>query len=302
MSLVKVAALQYPITFLNSFEDWQRKTEIWVQNCSLKGAEFVLFPEYGSMELTSLLNVDDRKNLKHQSLFLKPYLEKFIQTFQNLSAKYNSVIIAPSFPVFQSEHLTTNRVYVFAPNKKTGHQDKFFMTRFEDEEWGIQAGPKIIKIFKTEKFKFSISTCFDVEFAWPSCVAAQAGAEVVFVPSCTETIKGANRVHIGARARALENQIYTVVAQTVGHAEWSPAVDLNSGFAAVYATPDLGFSDDGVVAKGNINKEEILVSELDFNLIKNVRQNGAVLNYKHHSKLQPELQNLFKFEFVELAL
>lgn len=300
MSLVKVAALQYPISFVNSFEEWQKKTEAWVSNSALKGAQIILFPEYGSMELTSLLSESDRRNLKTQAMLLKPFLEKFIQLFQSLSEQYKCYIIAPSFPVFHSEKLTTNRVYVFAPNKKFNHQDKFFMTRFEDEEWGVQAGEKTVKIFQTSNFKFSVSTCFDVEFAWPSCTAAQAGAEVVFVPSCTETMKGANRVHIGARARALENQIYTVVSQTVGSAEWSPAVDLNSGFAAVYATPDLGFTEDGVVSKGHLNKEEILIAELDLTLIKNVRQNGAVLNYKHHQKLLSELQNPFKIELIDL--
>lgn len=300
MSFVKIAALQYPISFLNSFEDWQKKTESWVKNSTIKGAQVILFPEYGSMELTSLLSEDERKNLKAQAHSLKPFLEKFILTFQTLSEKYNCSIIAPSIPVFHSEKWTTNRVYVFAPHKKMGYQDKFFMTRFEDEEWGVHPAEKTLKIFQTSNFKFSISTCFDIEFAWPTCVAAQAGVEVVFVPSCTETMKGANRVHIGARARALENQIYTVVSQTVGNADWSPAVDLNCGYAAVYATPDLGFSEDGVVAKGHANQEEILMADLDLKLINNVRQNGSVLNYKHHQKLLTELQNPFKIELIDL--
>lgn len=302
MSFVKIAALQYPISYLNSFEEWQKKAESWVKNSALKEAQFILFPEYGSMELTSLLSESERQNLKIQAELLKPFLEKFILTFQHLSEKYKCCIVAPSFPVFQSEKLTTNRVFVFAPNKKMGHQDKFFMTRFEDEEWGVQAGEQVIKIFQTKNFKFSISTCFDIEFAWPSCVAAQEGVEVIFVPSCTETMKGANRVHIGARARALENQIFTVVSQTIGKAEWSPAVDLNSGFAAVYATPDAGFTEDGVISKGEVNKEQILVTNLDMSLIKNVRQNGAVLNYKHHQKLLSELQNPFKIEIIDLEI
>ena len=300
MSLVTVAALQYPISFLNTFEEWQKKTEMWVQSSVLKQAQIILFPEYGSMELTSLLRENDRKKLKSQAQLLKVFLPQFIQTFQNLAEQYKCYIIAPSFPYFVDESLTNNRVFVFAPNRQFEHQDKFFMTRFEDEDWGVQAGEKTVKIFKTENFKFSISTCFDVEFAWPSCVAAQNGAEIIFVPSCTETMKGANRVHIGARARALENQVYTVVSQTVGVAEWSPAVDLNSGFAAVYAPPDLGFTEDGVIAKGNTNKEDILISELNLSLIKNVRQNGAVLNYQHHEKLLSNLQSPFKVVTINI--
>jgi predicted amidohydrolase len=68
----------------------------------------------------------------------------------------------------------------------------------------------------------------------------------------------------------------------------------------VYATPDLGFSEDGVVAKGHANQEEILMADLDLKLINNVRQNGSVLNYKHHQKLLTELQNPFKIELIDL--
>ena len=71
------------------------------------------------------------------------------------------------------------------------------MTRFEDEDWNIKAGEQTIKVFKIKDFRFSISTCFDVEFAALAIAAAQAGAQVLFAPSCTETMKGLNRVHLG---------------------------------------------------------------------------------------------------------
>jgi len=49
---------------------------------------------------------------------------------------------------------------------------------------------------------------------------AEAGAEIVLIPSCTERISGYHRVRTGAKARALENQIATVVSPTVGDALW----------------------------------------------------------------------------------
>ncbi len=57
---------------------------------------------------------------------------------------------------------------------------------------------------------------------------AEAGAEMLLVPSCTERVSGYHRVRTGARARALENQIAAIVSPTVGDALWSPAVDRNT--------------------------------------------------------------------------
>ena len=98
-------------------------------------------------------------------------------------------------------------------------------------------------------------------------------------PSCTETIRGATRVHIGARARALENQIYTVVSQTVGNAAWSPAVDINYGFAAFYSTPDMDLPEEGIISSMTPQKEGWLTQSLDLLKIENVRKEGQVFNF-----------------------
>lgn len=282
---ILVGLTQYPVDFFKDFDEWKRKTEAWVAKIPAATDEtphFILFPEYGSMELTSLFEEAARHDLKSQAHSLLPYVSRFIEHFQTLAKKYNIYILAPSLPVYHDQKLTTNRTFVFTPNGQVEHQDKIFMTRFEDEHWNVQAGEPVIKVFQIKDFSFAICTCFDVEFAPPAMAAAQVGAQVLFVPSCTETIKGMNRVHIGARARALENQCYTVISQVVGEAKWSPAVDINVGMAAIYAPPDTGFTDDGVLLQGPLNQADLFCYELDLHLIENVRKNAAVFNFKKH--------------------
>lgn len=283
---VNVAAAQYNLDFFKTFEAWQSKIQKWVENAVEQKAQYLLFPEYGAMELTSLLSEQDRNNLKSQALKLLPMIDNFKITFSSLSQKYGVYIIAPSVPFYQNETLTTNRVFIFAPNGKIDFQDKFFMTRFEEEEWNVQSGENIIKIFETDNLKFSISTCFDIEFSFPALAASHAGAEIIFAPSCTETVKGAHRVHLGARARALENQNYVIVSQTVGEAKWSPAVDINYGYAGFYATPDVGFPDDGVIQVGQSNEPGWIFQSLRLSHIQRVRSSGAVFNFKKHQDLQ----------------
>ena len=98
------------------------------------------------------------------------------------------------------------------------------MTRFEKEQWGI-AGGETLKIFDIGETKIGIAICYDIEFPLIAHAMAAAGAELILAPSCTDTLAGANRVHVGARARALEKQIYVALSPTVGEAPWSPAVD-----------------------------------------------------------------------------
>ncbi len=285
MGIVKIASAQYPIDFHKSFDDWKKKTIKWIEEASSQKAEILLFPEYGAMELTSLLSESDRLDLKNQAEKLKKYLNEFTDLFKSQAIQHKIYIIAPSFPVFHDEAKTTNRVFVFSPSGKFEFQDKFYMTRFEDEDWDIQSGESVIKVFKNNKFSFSISICFDVEFPLPSMIATQTGqAQIIFAPSCTETIKGAHRVHIGARARALENQSYLVVAQTVGLADWSPAVDINYGYASIYSPPDLNFENDGIVVQGQPNVSCWIYSELNLDHLDTVRSFGSVLNYKTQQK------------------
>lgn len=280
-----VGAAQYPISNHRTFEDWKNHTENWIKSAADQHAGIVLFPEYGSMELVSLFPYEIQQNIQEQVLEMQNLYADFCEVFASLSKKYRLTIITPSFPVAVGNQIF-NRVGVFDSQGMAGFQDKFFMTRFENEEWGIHSAPKTLTLFESDWGNFGIQTCYDIEFAIGSHILCHAGADLIFAPSCTETIRGATRVHIGARARAMENQCYVAVAQTVGNATWSPAVDINFGFAGIYSTPDIDFPEEGMMAKGKPQEEKWLITELDVRKIKNVRQNGQVLNFKDHLQLE----------------
>jgi predicted amidohydrolase len=280
---MKIAAAQYPIGFFGNWDDWKKNVEKWVEKS--EDADILIFPEFGSMELVSLFDEKVQKDLKSQILELNHLLPEFLAVFVKLTHVFTKIIICPSFPVFENGRFV-NRVYVVGPNGLAGYQDKFFMTRFEDEEWGISSGTKKLSIFESNWGKFGIQTCYDVEFGIGSKLLCESGAEAIFAPSCTETLKGAARVHVGARARAMENQCYVAVSQTVGDALWSPAVDINYGYSAIYSTPDLGFPDEGILAIGEPQKKMWLFAKLEMEKIHEVRKNGSVLNFKSNSAIR----------------
>jgi predicted amidohydrolase len=87
-----------------------------------------------------------------------------------------------------------------------------------------------------------VAICYDSEFPLLVRAQAEAGAEVILIPSCTESLSGHHRVRPAAQARALESQIATIVSPTVGDALWSPAVDRNVGAGGVFVPADPALS------------------------------------------------------------
>ena len=109
----------------------------------------------------------------------------------------------------------------------------------------------------------------------------EAGAELILVPSCTDTVAGFNRVRIGAMARALEGQCVVVQSPTVGPCDWSPAVDENRGRAAIYGPPDGFWPETGVIAEGEMDAPGWITAEVDLARVAQSRREGAVLPFQH---------------------
>jgi predicted amidohydrolase len=271
---VKLALAQYPITRFGTFSEWQAHVRRWVEDAAGQGATLLIFPEYGGMELTSLLPEALQQDLRGQIPALEKFHADFVATFAALAEKHGVFIQAPTLPVM-ADGAVHNRAYLFVSSGCHDFQEKRQMTRFEKERWGVSGGGAL-KIFDIGETKIGIAICYDIEFPLIAHAMAKAGAELILVPSCTDTLAGANRVHVGARARALENQIYVAVAPTVGNAPWSPALDTNIGWAAAYSAPDVGLPDDGVLTKGELNKPGWVYADLDFALLARARRHAQV--------------------------
>ncbi|MFN7003615.1 MAG: amidohydrolase, partial [Roseinatronobacter sp.] len=51
---MKIAASAYPLDFLPYWDDYAAKITAWVTQAAEQGADLLVFPEYGAMELASL--------------------------------------------------------------------------------------------------------------------------------------------------------------------------------------------------------------------------------------------------------
>lgn len=285
---MRLAAAAYPLDFLSNWTEYRAKLSDWVAKAALGGADLLVFPEYGAMELASLggaaiaadLEAALNEVMRHQGAMIELHCE--------LSHKHGVHILGASGPALGDGPRPFNRAVLYGPNGVIGHQDKQIMTRFEREEWDIAPGQGL-RVFDTALGKLGILICYDSEFPLLARALVEAGAEILLVPSATEALAGYTRVKVGAMARALENQCVAVHAPTVGPAEWCPAVDLNTGAAAIYGPPDLGFPETGILAQTPLNTAGWAMADITLQAIAQVRRNGAVLNHAHWSEQEARI-------------
>jgi predicted amidohydrolase len=276
---VKIATAQYDISFLENWRNYQAKIERWVAEAAGQGAKILLFPEYGSTELASLFSKEIYSSLNKQLASMQSLLDDYIDLFRTLAQKHDCYIQSGTFPVKIESGAYRNRAYLFMPDGQFDYQDKLMMTRFENEQWLINSGEEL-KCFDTEYGRIAINVCYDSEFPMLARKQVEAGANLILVPSCTDTLAGYHRVKIGCQARALENQCYVVQSPTVGEAPWSEAVDVNIGAAAIYTPVDRGFPDNGILAIGELNKPQWVMADISLSACETVRQQGQVFNYR----------------------
>ncbi|GGX80891.1 amidohydrolase [Litchfieldella qijiaojingensis] len=276
--VVTVATAQYPIDAFETFADFQAKAARWVHDAVMRGAELLVFPEYGGMELTSLLPEAVRDDLQAQLPALEPLRDDVVSIWRELAEIHGVTLLAPSLPWRLDDGRFVNRAWLLGPSGRADYQDKQIMTRFENDLWGVSAGTGL-KVFDTPVGRLGVLICYDCEFPDLARALVDAGAELLLVPSCTDTEAGYYRVRLSAQARAIEQQVALVQSPTVGEALWSPAVDINVGRAAVYTPCDHGFPADGVLTIGSDATPGWQIARLDLEAIRDLRQHGQVNNH-----------------------
>ena len=216
MTSYTVAAAQYPIEQLADWDAYKAKLTRWVGEAAAGGAALAVFPEYGAMELASLepATMGDLAGSLASVAALMPQVDAL---HADLAGRFGLHILAASLPRLDADGRYRNAARLFAPNGKWAAQDKLVMTRFEREQWFVSAGAEGLSLFETALGKIAVLICYDSEFPLLARAAVEAGAEVLLVPSCTDSLHGYWRVRLGAQARALESQCYAGQFQSLKH-------------------------------------------------------------------------------------
>jgi predicted amidohydrolase len=273
---LKIAAAQYPIDQPQMLFDWQDKIEQWVADGVKTGADILVFPEYAAIEQAATFGPDVASDLNKTLSAVASIAGERVAFHADLAAKHKVHILAGSGPVEHSDGRITNAAQLVTPSGTVGTINKMMMTPFE-RDWGVSGGDGLC-VFDTTLGRIGVAICYDSEFPLLVRALADAGCELILVPSCTERISGAHRIATAARARALENTCAVVTSPTVGNASWSPAVDVNIGRAGLYVPAEHGLSDDGVIVEGAWNEPGWVSGQLDFSHLRRLIDSGEMRN------------------------
>lgn len=276
---VRICAIQYMMKQINSFDEFAKQVEYYTDVASDAGSDFAVFPEIFTTQLMSFL---DEKSPSKAIQRLTEFTEEYIELFTELAVRYNVNIIGGSH-VVEEEGQIYNIAYLFRRDGTIEKQYKLHITPNERKWWGISRGDQV-KVFNTDCGIIAIQICYDIEFPELARIATDKGAKIIFTPFCTEDRQGYLRVRYCAQARAVENQIYTVIAGTVGNLPQTENMDIQYAQSAIFAPSDFEFARDGIINECNPNIEMVAIGDVDLEILRRQRQSGTVNQLKDRRK------------------
>jgi len=271
---IRLCVVQYQLREIRSFDDFARHVEYFIDVAGDYKSDFVLFPELFTTQLLSFFE-KERPGLAVRRL--AEFTPQYLELFTKLAVKYDLHIIGGSHFSLEDDHLY-NASYLFKRDGGICKQYKLHVTADERRWWGVEPGHRI-EVFDTDKARISLQIGYDIEFPEVSRIAAAQGAQIIFVPFCTDERYAYLRVRYCAQARCVENHVYAAIAGTVGNLPAVDNIDIQYAQSGIYTPADIPFTRDAIASECTPNIETVIVDDVDLELLKRHRQSGSVLNW-----------------------
>ncbi len=260
---VRIATIQFDHRPIGGFEEFADQVRHYVRLAEDDGCHLVVFPEYVTGPLAMLDQDWDR--------WTRPYRE----LFAGLARDTGMIILGGTHLTRQRGRLY-NTAHLFLPGGEVYTQDKLHLTPCEVDLWQLGRGHDLA-VIETPVGRLGMLVCFDVEFPGAAQALADAGADILLVPSATCDRQGFWRVRYCCHARAVENQVYVVHSALVGGLPSVRCLEQSYGRSGIITPCDIPFPPDGVMVQGEWNQGMSVVGEVDLELLERVRREGSVL-------------------------
>jgi predicted amidohydrolase len=268
---VRIAAVQYLLRPIHDWSGFENQVRFVMKAAGDYKPQFTVLPEIFTTQLLSFM---DTRDLKAAVRLMDDYTPRYIELFRELAAEWNMFVIGGSHPNIRDGQLL-NTSYLFTPGGEVFEQDKIHRTRWEREKWDTAPGRQL-RLFDTPFGKIAILICYDIEFPELARIVCEAGADILFVPSCTDDRQGYLRVRYCCHARAIENQVFVAMTSTVGNLPVE-GLGLHYGQASILTPSDFPFARDGIAAEGTPNLEQIVIADVHLPLLEANRISGTTI-------------------------
>jgi predicted amidohydrolase/ribosomal protein S18 acetylase RimI-like enzyme len=286
---VRICAIQYMMKKIDDITEFTRQVEYYVNVAADFGSDFAVFPELFTTQLLSFL---EEKKPDQAVRLLATFTNQYIEHFTELAVRYNINIVGGSHFEEQDGDIY-NVAYLFRRDGTIEKQSKLHITPNERMWWGISEGNDF-HVFDTDCGKIAILICYDIEFPELARMAVDKGANIIFVPFCTDDRQGYLRVRYCAQARAIENQVYTCIAGTVGNLTHVKNMDIQYAQSGIFCPSDFEFARDGIVGECDANIDTVVVGDVDLEKLRRSRKSGSV------RQLQDRRHDLYRIEWKNL--
>ena len=103
--------------------------------------------------------------------------------------------------------------------------------------------------------------------------------KMLLVPFWTDTKTGYLRVRRCAQARAIENECFVAISGSVGNIPKVETMGIQYSQSAIFTPSDFSYPHDAIASEATPGIETTLITDLDLDLIKELRAQGSVRNF-----------------------
>ena len=275
-SIVRLGVVQWQMRRFESFDDFMQQVEFFVDTVSYYKADIVLFPELFN---APLIHTYEGNNPADAMRMLAGYTDDMRQAIGEMALSYNINIVTGSVPQLREDGKLYNVSFLCRRDGSWDWQSKLHITPDEDSSWKFSGG-RTLKVLDTDVGKIGILICYDAEFPELSRQLALQGVKMILVPFWTDTKTGYLRVRLCAQARAVENECYVAISGSVGNIPKVETMGIQYSQSAIFTPSDFSFPHDAIAAEATPGIETTLITDLDLDLIKEMRSLGSVRNLK----------------------
>ncbi len=274
---VRVGTVQYMQRRVRSFDEFLELVEYFVDVVADYKGDFVVFPEMFALQL---LSIEDQELAPAESIeALTKYTPRFREALRDMALRYNINIIGGSHPTRMESGRVENIAYIFLRDGQIHEQPKIHPTPNEVYWWNIEGG-SVLNAIETDCGPIGVLICYDAEFPELARHLADQGAQILFVPFCTDERQSYLRVRYCAQARAVENQFYVVLSGNVGNLPNVHNMDIQYAQSCILTPCDFPFARDGVAADTTPNVETVAIADLRPDTLMMARNSGTVQNLR----------------------
>ena len=272
---VRLATVQLQARAVESFEEFVKNVEYFVDVAADYRADFVVFPELFTMSLLSF----ETETLSPMEAIdrMTAHRAPIVAELSRMALRYNINIVGGSHPTRTDDGSVQNVAYVCLRDGSVHAQEKIHPTPNEAYWWKIKGGSSV-DVIQTDIGPIGVLICYDSEFPELARRLVDEGARIIFVPFCTDNRQGYMRVRYCAQARAIENQCFVVLSGNVGNLPGVDNMDVQYAQSCILTPCDFPFARDGIAAEASENIETLTIADVNLADLTWARAEGTVRN------------------------